>query len=115
MAVELYGYEKWPCKISDECTLKFFENKTLRRIFESKMDEDRDWRRLHNEELHGFYLSTITVRNITSKGLKWTRHLARIEEGRYAFKILTVGNTVKKPLGRPRHRWKDNFKMDLNK
>ena len=36
-----------------------------------------------------------------------------MEEGRSAFKILTGKPTGKRPLGRPRHRWEDNFRMDL--
>ena len=40
-------------------------------------------------------------------------HVARMEECRYAFKILTGKLTGKRPLGRPRHRWEDNTRMDL--
>ena len=36
-----------------------------------------------------------------------------MEEGRSAFKILTGKPIGKKPLGRPRHRWEDNIKMDI--
>ena len=36
----------------------------------------------------------------------WARHVAKMEEGRSAFKILT--------LGRPRRRWEDNIRMDLD-
>ena len=37
----------------------------------------------------------------------------RMEEGRRTFKILTNKPTGNRPLGRPRHRWKDNIRMDL--
>ena len=36
-----------------------------------------------------------------------------MEEGRSAFRILTGKPTGKRPLGRPRRRWKDNIRMDL--
>ena len=36
-----------------------------------------------------------------------------MEEGRNAFKILTGTPTGKRPLGRPRRRWEDNIRMDL--
>jgi hypothetical protein len=36
-----------------------------------------------------------------------------MEEDRSAFKILTRKPTGKRPLGRPRPRWKDNIRMDL--
>ena len=40
-------------------------------------------------------------------------HVARMEEGRSAFKILTGKPTGKKPLERARYRWEDNIRMDL--
>ena len=36
-----------------------------------------------------------------------------MEEGRGAFNILTGKCTVKRPSGRPRRRWEDNIRMDL--
>ena len=50
---------------------------------------------------------------IKSRRLRWAGHIARIEEGRPAFKILTGKPTGKRPLGRPRCRWVDNIRMDL--
>ena len=41
------------------------------------------------------------------------RDVARMEEGRSAFKILTGKPTGKRPLVRPRCRWEDNIRMDL--
>jgi hypothetical protein len=46
---------------------------------------------------------------IKSRRLRWADHVARMEKGRSAFKILTG----KRPLGRPRRRWEDNIKMDI--
>ena len=40
-------------------------------------------------------------------------HVARREECRSAFKILTGKPSGKRSLGRPRRRWKDNIRMDL--
>ena len=45
--------------------------------------------------------------------MRWAGHVARMEEGRSAFKILTDKPTGKRPLGRPRRRWEDNITMDL--
>ena len=45
--------------------------------------------------------------------LRWAGHVARMEEGGSAFKILTGKPTGKRPLGRPRRRWEDNIRMDL--
>ena len=40
-------------------------------------------------------------------------HVARMDEGRSALKILIGKPTVKRPLGRPKRRWEDNIRMDL--
>ena len=50
---------------------------------------------------------------IKSRRLRWSGHVARMEEGRSPFKILTGKPTGKRPLGRPRRRWDDNIRMDL--
>ena len=50
---------------------------------------------------------------IKSRRLRCARHVARIEEGRSGFKILTGKPTEKRPLERPRRRWEGNIKMDL--
>ena len=60
----------------------------LRRIFGRKRDENVEWRRLHNEELHSLYRSPNIVRVIKYRRLRWVGHVARMEEGRSAFKIL---------------------------
>jgi hypothetical protein len=55
------------------------------------------------------YRSPNIVRVIKSRRLRWAGHVARMEEGRSSFKILTGKPT----LGRPRRRWEDNIRMDL--
>ena len=59
------------------------------------------------------YCSPNIVRVIKSRRLRWAGHVARMEEGRSAFKILTALSTGKRPLGRHRRRWEDNIRMDL--
>ena len=41
------------------------------------MDENGEWRRLHNEELHSLYRSPNTVRVIKSRRLRWAGHVWR--------------------------------------
>ena len=50
---------------------------------------------------------------IKSRRLRWAGHVARMEKGRSAFTILTGKPTGKRPLGRPRRRWEDNIRIDL--
>ena len=73
-----------------------------------------EWRRLHNEELHSLYRSPNIFRVIKSRRLRRGGHVARMEEGRSAFKILKGKPTGKRPLRRPRCRWEGNIRMDLN-
>ena len=48
-----------------------------------------------------------------SRRLRWAGHVARMEEGRFAFKILTGKPIGKIPVGRPASRWEDNIRIDL--
>ena len=59
------------------------------------------------------YLSPNIVRVIKSRRLRWEGHVARMEEGRRASKILTGTPAGKRPVGRPRRRQEDNIRMDL--
>ena len=77
------------------CLCTIITNKILRRIFRPKRNENGEWRRLHNEELHSLYRSP----NI-SRRLRWAGHVARMEKGRTAFIILTGTPTGNRPLGR---------------
>ena len=70
-------------------------------------------RRLHNEEHHSLYRSPNMFRVIKSNRLRWAGHVARMEEGRSAFKILTDKHIGRRPLGRPRRRWEDNIRIDF--
>ena len=73
------------------------------------------WRRLHNEELHSVYRSPNIVRVIKSRRIELGGHVAKIEEDRSAFKILAGKPIGKRSLGRLRHRWEDNIRMNLRK
>ena len=70
-----------------------------------KRNENGEWRRFHSEKLHSLYHSPNVVRMIESR---WTRHLARIINGRSAFKILAY-----EPIGRPRYRLEEKIRMNL--
>jgi hypothetical protein len=71
------------------------------------------WKKLHNDEFHSLYSSPNTVRVIKSRRLRWAIHMARMGEGRNVYRILVGRSESKRPLGRPRHRWEDNIKLDL--
>jgi hypothetical protein len=100
--------------VREKHRLRVFVNRVLRGIFGSKRDEvTGEWRRLHNEELNDLYSSPNIIRVIKSRRMKWVGHVARMGEGRGAYKILVGRPEGRRPLGRPRHRCEDNIKMDL--
>ena len=65
--------------------------------------------KLRNAELHALYSSTNIIRSLKSIRLR----LARMEQSRNAYRVLVGKPEGKRPLRRPRRRWKDNIKMDL--
>ena len=87
----------------------------LRRIFGPKWDEvTQEWRKLHNEELNDLlYSSPNIVRVIKSRRVSWACHVARMEEKRGVYRVLMGKPEGKRPLGLPRRRWEDNFKMNI--
>ena len=99
LLVLLYGCETWSFTLREQYRLSVFENGNLRRVFGPKRDENGEWRRHHNEQLHSLYRSPDIVRVIKSRRLRWTGHIARMEEGMSTFKILTGKPTGKRALG----------------
>jgi hypothetical protein len=70
LPVVLYGCETWSLTLREECRLRVFENKVLRRIFGPKRDKATvEWRRLHNKELNSRYPSPNIIRVIKSRKL----------------------------------------------
>jgi hypothetical protein len=91
-----------------------FENRVLRGIFGPKRDGvTGEWRRLRNEELNDLYSSPNIIRVIKSRRMRWAGHVARMGEGRGTYRSLVERSEGRRPLGRPRRRWEDNIKMDL--
>jgi hypothetical protein len=109
LPVVMYGCETWSLTLREEHRLR-----VVRRIFGSKGDEvTGDWRKLHNEELHNFYSSPNRIRMMTSRRMRWEKHVARMGEKRNAYRILVGKPQGERSLGRPRRRWMDNIKIYL--
>ena len=67
LKIVIYGCEAWSLTLREERRIRVFENRILRRIFGPERDENGEWRRLHNEELHILYRSPNIVRVIKSR------------------------------------------------
>jgi hypothetical protein len=66
-----------------------------------------------NEELRELYSSPSIIRIIKSRRMRWAGHVTRMGEKRNVYRLLVGKPEGKRPLGRPRHRWVDNIRMDL--
>jgi hypothetical protein len=87
-----------------------FENRLFRRILAPRRYEvTRQCIKLHNEELNDLYFSTNILRVIQSR--IWEGHVARRGMGEACTGFWW--GSLKRPLGRPSHRWEDNSKMNL--
>jgi hypothetical protein len=63
--------------------------------------------------MNDLYSLPSIVRVVKSRGMRWAGHVARKGEDRGVYRVLVGKAEGKRPLGRPRRRWKDNIKMDL--
>jgi hypothetical protein len=100
--------------LREECRLRVFENRVLRRIFATKRNKViGEWRRLHNEVLYALYSSPNTNRMIKSRRMRLAGHVAHMGERRGAYSVLMGKPQDRRSLGRPGHRWEDNIKMFL--
>jgi hypothetical protein len=68
---------------------------------------------LHIDEIYSLYSSQNIVRVIKSRRMRWAGHVTRMGEGRGVYRVWVGSPKGKRQLGRPRHRWEDNVKMDL--
>jgi hypothetical protein len=99
--------------LGKEHRLRVCWNRVLRRIFGPKRGEEGSWRKFNNDKLHSLHSSPNIVRVIKSRRMRWVGHVTRMGEWRGVYRVLVGRPEGKRPLGRPRHRWEDNIKMDL--
>jgi hypothetical protein len=115
LRVVLYGCETWPVTLMEKRRLRVFENKVLWKVFGANRDEvTREWRKLHNEEPNDLYPPPPTKYYSGDK----------IERNEVGGLCSTNGGEVctgfwwenlrgKDHFRRPRRRWENNKKMDL--
>jgi hypothetical protein len=114
LPVVLYRCKTWSLILREERRLRVFENRVLRRVFGPKRDEvTGEWGKLHNEKLNDLYSLPNIVRVVKSRRMRWAGHVARMGEDRRVYRLLVGKPAGKRPLGRPRRRWENNIKMEL--
>jgi len=90
-----------------------FENRVLS-IFRPRKDGViKEWRKLHKEELNELFSSPNIFWVIKSRRMRWTGHIARMVAWRGVYRVLVGKPEGKRPLGRPKRRWEDNIKLNL--
>ena len=68
---------------------------------------------MHNEKLNDLYSSPNIVRVTKSRRMRWAGRVACMGEERGVYGVLVGKPEGRRPLGRPRCRWVDNIRMDL--
>jgi hypothetical protein len=104
LSVVLCGCETW--------SLTLWEDRRLRvlRLFGTTRDEvTGEWRKLHTNYLS----SPNSVRVIKSRRMRWAGKVARMVGGTGVYRVLVGKPEGNRALGRLRHTWEDNIKMDL--
>jgi hypothetical protein len=97
-------------KRSLEYTLKASQNRVPRNTFGTRREEVAGgWRKLHNEEFHNLNSSTYIIRVAKSRTMRCASHTASMGVMENAYKILVENPERKRPLRRPRYKWKDNI------
>jgi hypothetical protein len=72
-------------------------------------------RKLHNEGIINLYSSPNIIIMIKSRKMRWVGHVAGMGAKKNVYRIMVGKVEGKRPLGRPRHRWVENIKIDLRK
>jgi hypothetical protein len=102
--------ETWSLTLREENGLRVFENRVLRRIFGLNRNEvTGEWKKLHSGELRNMYSFPNIIRQIKLRRMRWVGHVGRMGEGRVVYKVLVGTPEGKRPLERPKHRWKDGI------
>jgi hypothetical protein len=82
-------------------------------MYSKQYDITAELRKLHKEKLNDLYCLPNIVRVIKLRRMRRVGHVARMGDRRGVYKVLVRKPEGKRPLGRPRRRWEENIKTDL--
>lgn len=75
--------------------------------------EEDGWRRGHNRELRDVMEMPLVTDVVRTQGLRWAKHMARMEEGAIAKSMVREKPEGRRPVGKPMMRWMDNIRNDI--
>ena len=114
LPIVLHGCETWSLTLREECRLRVFENRILRRIFWPRRDEVTwKWRKLHNEELNDLYSSPKISLAIKSPIMRCAGHLECMGARGGSYRVLVRKLEGNRQPARPRCGWEDGIKIVL--
>jgi len=109
--VVTYACGTWVLKENIIQKLMIFE----RKIFGPTKEVNGLWRIKSNEELDELIKRKNIIRFIKSQRLKWLGHVKRMPNEREVIRIYKWKPLASRPKGRPKNRWEDDMRMDLQK
>ncbi|XP_050527980.1 uncharacterized protein LOC126898076 [Daktulosphaira vitifoliae] len=111
-----YGCEVWPMTVQIEQNLRTFENRILRVICGPVFDTSTDrWRRRKNAEIREIAKVPYITSYVKDQRIQWLGHAMRREETNEVRASIEYKPTGKKPRGRPKKRWMDGMRQDLER
>ncbi|XP_013173707.1 PREDICTED: uncharacterized protein LOC106122315 [Papilio xuthus] len=109
----LYGCETWTLTLKEEEKLLVAERKIMRKILGPTLREDGSWRTRYNAEIETLVGEPNIIGEAKAQRLRWLGHLMRMGEDRKS-KAAYLGTPIgRRPIGRPRYRWRDAVELDL--
>ena len=108
-----YASETWVLKEKSRQKLMLFERKILRKIYGTTKESNGIWRIKTNEELDKLIQRQNVIRYIKSQRLKWIGHVERMPQEREVARIYKWKPLASRPIGRPKIRWEDDIRKDL--
>jgi hypothetical protein len=108
----MYASETWVLKETSMQKL-IFERKILRKIFRPTKESNGLWKIKTNVEQDDLIQQQNVIRFIKSQQLKWIGHVERMPQEREVKRIYKWKPLASRPIGRPKIRWEDDIRKDL--
>lgn len=110
----MYGCEAWTLTQKEETKLLVTERKIFRKILGPVRRDDGTWRVRKNQEIEDIISEPNIISETKAARLRWLGHVERMGEDRAVKRAYEGRPSGKRPVGRPRYRWKDMVVKDLN-